>query len=100
MDLDTLKDSKICKGLRSSRRVRTLYTCYRGRKEDFASTPQELQEQPFVVFGMRACDVTGVEVLDKVFLADPVDTLLCGKTRARHDRDRMACHEPEDILLL
>ena len=30
--------------------------------------------EPTVVFGVRACDLKGFEVLDKVFLSDPVDT--------------------------
>ncbi|MBE7015731.1 MAG: 4Fe-4S ferredoxin [Ruminococcaceae bacterium] len=29
---------------------------------------------PFVVFGVRACDVKSIEVLDRVFLAEPVDS--------------------------
>lgn len=29
---------------------------------------------PAVVFGVRACDLRGFEILDKVFLADPVDS--------------------------
>ena len=29
----------------------------------------------FVIFGVRACDVKSFEVLDKVFLAEPVDTM-------------------------
>ena len=29
---------------------------------------------PFVLFGVRACDARSFEILDKVFLAEPVDT--------------------------
>ena len=58
-------------------------------------TPEALKEQNFVVFGMRACDVRGVEVLDKVFLVDPLDTFYA----ARRDHGTivaLACHEPEE----
>ena len=44
---------------------------------------------------MKACDIKGVEVLDKVFLADPIDTFYA----ARRDHGiivAMACHEPEE----
>lgn len=32
------------------------------------------ESEDFVVFGVRACDVKSFEVLDRVFLADPVDS--------------------------
>ena len=50
-----------------------LYTCKKDGK-NISIEPQALKDQNFVVFGMRACDVQGVKVLDKVFLGDPVDT--------------------------
>ena len=30
--------------------------------------------EPFVVFGVRACDAASFDILDRVFLSDPVDT--------------------------
>ena len=48
-----------------------------------------------MVFGMKACDLKGLEVLDRVFLSDPVDTFYA----ARRDHGTivaMACHEPEE----
>ena len=72
VDLDTLKTVKSAKDAFFPQ-SENLYTCYRDRKK-ISITPEALQEQPFVVFGMKACDLRGVEVLDKVFLADPVDT--------------------------
>lgn len=57
--------------------------------------PESLKEQNFVVFGMKACDVKGLEVLDNVFLSDPADTFYA----ARRDHGTivaMACHEPEE----
>jgi len=32
------------------------------------------EAQPFVVFGVRACDAASFDILDRVFLSDPVDT--------------------------
>ena len=71
-----------------------LYTCYRDGKK-ITIEPEELVNQNFVVFGMKACDVKGVEVLDKVFLADPVDTFYAAR-RAHGTIVAMACHEPEE----
>ena len=47
------------------------------------------------MFGMKACDIKGVEVLDRVFLSDPIDTFYA----ARRDHGTivaLACHEPEE----
>ena len=71
-----------------------LYTCYKDGKK-ITIEPEELVNQNFVVFGMKACDVKGVEVLDKVFLADPVDTFYAAR-RAHGTIVAMACHEPEE----
>ena len=71
-----------------------LYTCYRDGKK-ITIEPEELVNQNFVVFAMKACDVKGVEVLDKVFLADPVDTFYAAR-RAHGTIVAMACHEPEE----
>ena len=34
----------------------------------------ELPTEPFVLFGVRACDARSFDVLDRVFLSDPVDS--------------------------
>lgn len=72
----------------------TLYSCYKDGKK-IQIQPEELQNQNFVVFGMKACDVKGVEVLDKVFLVEPVDTFYAAR-RAHGTIVAMACHEPEE----
>ncbi len=72
----------------------TLYTCYKEGKK-ISITPEELADQPFAIFGIRACDVKGIEVLDRVFLVDPVDNYY--KARREHGIIiSMACHEPEE----
>ena len=93
VDLDTLKSVKSPKDVFFPQ-SETLYTCIKdGRK--LKIEPEALKEQSFVVFGMKACDIKGVEVLDRVFLSDPVDTFYA----ARRDHGTvvaLACHEPEE----
>lgn len=72
----------------------SLYTCKKdGKKIEIQQ--EELRDQDFVIFGMRPCDYRGVEVLDKVFLVDPVDSYY----QARREHGiivTMACSEPEE----
>lgn len=51
--------------------------------------------EPTVVFGVRACDVKGFEVLDKVFLAEPVDTYYAER-RNKVAIVALACGAPEE----
>ena len=72
----------------------TLYTCNKTENK-ISITPEELQNKEFVVFGIKGCDVKGIEVLDKVFLSEPVDTFY----KARRDHGilvALACNEPEE----
>lgn len=51
--------------------------------------------EKFVIFGVRACDAASFKLLDKVFLADPVDTYY----QARRENGiivSLACGEPEE----
>ena len=53
------------------------------------------ESEDFVVFGVRGCDVKSLEVLDKVFLAEPVDSYY--KTRREHGVIvAMACSKPTE----
>ena len=36
------------------------------------------EKSPFVLFGIKACDYKAIEVLDKVFLAEPVSNVVGG----------------------
>ena len=50
---------------------------------------------PFVLFGVRACDCKSFEILDSVFLAEPVDTYY--QTRREHATVvTLACTQPEE----
>ena len=53
------------------------------------------EKAPFVLFGVKACDYKAIEVLDKVFLMEPVDTYY----KARRDATTivtLACSKPEE----
>ncbi len=93
VDLDTLKTVKSAKDAFFPQ-SENLYTCKTDGK-NISIEPEALKNQNFVVFGMKACDVKGVEVLDKVFLCDPVDTFYAAR-RAHGTIVAMACHEPEE----
>ncbi len=55
----------------------------------------EKVNEEFVVFGVRACDARSFSILDKVFLADPVDTYYAAR-REHGVVVSMACSRPEE----
>ena len=93
VDLDTLKTVKSPKDAFFPQ-SENLYTVEKEGKK-MKILPEQLKEKDFVVFGMKACDIKGVEVLDKVFLADPVDSFYAAR-REHGIIVAMACHEPEE----
>lgn len=53
------------------------------------------ETKPFAVFGVRACDCRSFDILDSVFLAEPVDTYY--QARREHATIiTLACSEPEE----
>ena len=53
------------------------------------------ESEDFVVFGVRACDAKSFDILDKVFLSDPVDSFY--KTKREHGTAiTLACNRPEE----
>ena len=64
-----------------------------GRHIEVIDTRSENED--FVVFGVRGCDVKSLEVLDKVFLAEPVDSYY--QNRREHGVIvSMACNRPSE----
>lgn len=64
-----------------------------GKKIEVIDTRSEAED--FVIFGVRACDQKSLEVLDRVFLAEPVDTYW--KNRREHGVIvSMACTRPTE----
>ena len=53
------------------------------------------QNEPFAVFGVRSCDAKSLEILDRVFLSDPVDTFYKGR-RENAVVITAACFKPEE----
>lgn len=63
------------------------------KKVEIIDTRKESED--FVIFGARACDVRSFDVLDNVFLAEPVDTQY--KTRREHATVvSLACNRPAE----
>jgi len=93
VDIDTLKTVKSGKDCFFPQSEVLYKSRYEGGKVSI--DPAELQNQPFVVFGMRACDVRAVKVLDNVFLTDPVDTYYAAR-REQGTIVSLACHEPDE----
>ena len=51
-----------------------------GKKISFVE--EQTQTAPFAVFGVRACDCRSFEILDRVFLSEPVDTFYAERRNA------------------
>ena len=64
-----------------------------GKNIEVIDTRSECED--FVLFGVRACDVKSFEVLDRVFLADPIDTYY--QNRREHGVIfSLACTRPQE----
>ena len=92
-DFDTLKTVKSAKDIFFPQ-SETLYTCLENGGK-IKIEPEKLMDRDFVVMGIRACDVAGMNVLDKVFLSDPVDTFYAAR-REHGTVVAFACSEPEE----
>ena len=56
---------------------------------------EKIENRPFVMFGVKACDYKAIEVLDKVFLAEPVDSYYQMRRNAA-TIVTLACSKPEE----
>ena len=67
------------------------------KKKDgrFVVETDEKSFDSFVLFGVRGCDLKGIEVLDRVFLAQPVDEFYAAK-RESAVVITTACSKPEE----
>lgn len=64
-----------------------------GLKLEIKDTREECED--FVVFGVRGCDARAFDILDRVFLVDPIDTYY--KNRRSHATIiSLACNRPEE----
>ena len=93
VDLKTLKTVKSPKDAFFPQ-SENLYTVIKENRK-MKIQPEAIKDQPFVLFGIKGCDIKGIEVLDRVFLAEPVDTYYAAR-RAGATLVALACHEPEE----
>ena len=64
-----------------------------GKSIEIFETREDVR--PFVVFGVRACDARSFEILDKVFLKEPVDTFYASR-REMGTVITLACTKPDE----
>ncbi|MDD3503459.1 MAG: 4Fe-4S dicluster domain-containing protein [Eubacteriales bacterium] len=64
-----------------------------GKKIDIIENREKVEA--FTVFGVRACDARSFDILDRVFLSEPVDVSYAER-RARGTVVTLACNEPEE----
>jgi ferredoxin len=56
------------------------------------------ENEPFVLFGVRACDAASFDILDRVFLSEPADS--CYRNRRENGMVvALACSEPEESCM-
>ncbi len=91
-DIDTLKTVKSAKDIFFPQ-SEALYQVRR-REGKLEIQSESLRQTPFVVFGIRGCDVKGLAVLDKVFLSDPADSYYAAR-RQMGTVVSLACSRPE-----
>ena len=92
VDIDTLKTVKSGKDIFFPQSE----VLYKVRREDgkLAIEGEAPRQTPFVVFGIRGCDVRALAVLDKVFLSDPVDSYYAAR-REKGIIVSQACGRPD-----
>ena len=92
-DLDTLKTVKSPKDVFFPQSENMMKFRTEGKKIDIVDIRTE--KQPFVLFGVRACDYKAIAVLDNVFLSEPVDSYY----KSRRDAGiifTLACGKPQE----
>ncbi len=57
--------------------------------------PVGVQGDPYVIFGVRPCDLKGIKLLDNIFLSEPVDTYY-REHRKRGTIISLGCFDPEE----
>lgn len=68
---------------------------FKKEKKNISIIEDRDESAPFVVFGVRACDAASFGILDKVFLAEPVDTYYKNR-RENGTVVTLACSKPEE----
>lgn len=92
VDLDTLHTVKSPKELLFPQVENLAEFAYQDKK--LRITPSARADKPYVIFGVKACDLRSFTVLDKVFLAEPADEFYQAR-RNMATIVSLACTEPE-----
>ncbi len=66
-----------------------------GKELEIEDVREDCSNKPYVLFGVKACDYKAIEVLDRVFLADPVDSYYQARREAT-TVVTLACSKPEE----
>ena len=93
VDLATLKTVKSAKDFFFMQTEDLMRFKMEGKSIEITDIRRE--SEPFVAFGVRACDARSFEVLDRVFLADPVDTYYQSR-RENGTVVTLACSRPDE----
>ena len=93
---------ELTKALNTARSAKDLFFPQVENLVDFKVSGKQLEvienrdpAEPFVLFGVRACDCRSFDILDKVFLCDPVDTYYQTR-REQATVVTLACTRPEE----
>ncbi len=95
VSLETLKTVKSPKNMFFPDSENLMKFRSEGKNLSIEDVREDYSKKPFVLFGVKACDYKAIEVLDKVFLADPVDTYYQGR-RENTTIVTLACSKPEE----
>ena len=96
VSLETLKTVKSPKNMFFPQTENMMKFKTEGKNIEVIDVRESFDERkPFVLFGVKACDYKAIEVLDKVFLADPVDTYYQNR-REKTTIVTLACSKPEE----
>jgi len=95
VSLETLKTVKSPKNAFFPQSENLMKFKTEGKNLEIIDVRTDKTDKPFVIFGVKACDYKAIEVLDKVFLADPVDTYYQSRREAC-TIVTLACSRPEE----
>ncbi len=95
VSLETLKTVKSPKNMFFPDSENLMKFKTEGKSLEVLDIRKDYTDTPFVLFGVKACDYKAIEVLDKVFLAEPVDSYYQARREAT-TIVTLACSKPEE----
>ncbi len=95
VSLETLKTVKSPKNMFFPDSENLMKFKTEGKELQIEDIREDYANKPFVLFGVKPCDYKAIEVLDKVFLAEPVDSYYKARREATTIVS-LACSKPEE----